>query len=49
MNDELSKYERMKDSGSSPEDVYREASRDGVDPIARILRESRVEPGGRWI
>jgi hypothetical protein len=26
----------MRDSGSSPEDVYREAIQDGIDPIRRI-------------
>ena len=36
MSDDYSKYETMKHSGSSPEDVYREASRDGIDPIGRI-------------
>jgi hypothetical protein len=36
VNDDFSKYERMKDAGSSPEDVYREAARSGVDPITRI-------------
>jgi hypothetical protein len=36
MSDDFSKYETMRDSGSSPEDVYREAARLGVDPITRI-------------
>ena len=36
MTDNFSKYEAMRDSGSAPEEVYREALRDGVDSIARI-------------
>ena len=36
MNDDFSKYEMMKGAGSSPEQVYREAVRSGVDPITRI-------------
>ena len=36
MNDDFSKYEMMRDAGSSPEDVYREAVKNGVDPITRI-------------
>ncbi len=36
MNDNFSKYEAMRDSGSAPEEVYRAAVRDGVDLIARI-------------
>jgi hypothetical protein len=36
VSDDFSKYEMMKDAGSSPEDVYREAGRRGVDPITRI-------------
>jgi hypothetical protein len=36
MKDDFSKYEMMRDSGSSPEDVYREAVKDGIDPIGRI-------------
>jgi len=36
MNDDFSKYESMKNSGASPEQVYREAVRDGWDSIGRI-------------
>jgi hypothetical protein len=36
MSDDFSKYERMKEAGSAPEDVYREAVKSGVDPITRI-------------
>jgi hypothetical protein len=36
MFDDFTKYEKMKAAGSSPEDLYREATRDGVDPITRI-------------
>jgi hypothetical protein len=36
MSDDFSKYERMKEAGTSPEDVYREANRSGIDTITRI-------------
>jgi hypothetical protein len=36
MADDFSKYEAMRQSGSTPEEVYRAAVRDGVDSIARI-------------
>jgi hypothetical protein len=36
MKDNFTKYESMKNSGLSPEDVYREAIRDGIDTITRI-------------
>jgi hypothetical protein len=36
MSDDFSTYEKMKDAGASPEDVYREAVENGVDPITRI-------------
>jgi hypothetical protein len=36
MNDDFSKYESMRQGGSSPEEVYRQGSADGLDPIARI-------------
>jgi hypothetical protein len=36
MKDDFSRYETMKAAGSSPEDLYREAVRSGVDPITRI-------------
>ena len=36
MKDDFSKYEGMRDSGSSAEQVYQEALRDGHDPISRI-------------
>jgi hypothetical protein len=36
MSDDFSKYEAMRNSGSTPEDVYQAAVRDGVDDIARI-------------
>lgn len=34
--DDFTKYEKMKAAGSSPEDQYREATTDGIDPITRI-------------
>ncbi|MGC8640260.1 MAG: hypothetical protein ACP5XB_10340 [Isosphaeraceae bacterium] len=34
--DDFTKYELMKAAGSSPENLYREAARSGVDPITRI-------------
>lgn len=36
MGDDFSKYAAMRDAGSLPEEVYREALRDGVEPITRI-------------
>jgi hypothetical protein len=36
MRDEFSRYETMRDTGSSLKDVYREAARDGLDAIALI-------------
>jgi hypothetical protein len=36
MTDDFTKYEKMKAAGSSPEELYREAARNGVDPITRI-------------
>jgi hypothetical protein len=36
MTDDFTKYEIMKAAGSSPEELYREAARNGVDPITRI-------------
>ena len=36
MTDDFSKYEMMKDAGSSPDELYREAVRSGVEPITRI-------------
>ncbi len=36
MQDNFSKYQSMKDTGSSPVQVYQEAVRDGIDPITRI-------------
>ncbi len=36
MTDDFSKYEVMRDAGSCPEDLYREAVRNGVDAITRI-------------
>jgi hypothetical protein len=36
LRDDFSKYQSMRDSGSSPEDVYCEATRDGLDTITRI-------------
>jgi hypothetical protein len=36
VSDNFSKFETMKNAGSSPEDVYREAVRTGVDAITRI-------------
>jgi hypothetical protein len=40
MRDDFSKYESMKQAGSSPEEVYRAAVRDGVDNISmfRLIR-----------
>jgi hypothetical protein len=34
--DDFSKYEAMKRSGSSADEVFREAVGDGVDPISRV-------------
>ena len=36
MEDDFSKYKTMRHSGVSPENVYREAARDGLDTITRI-------------
>ena len=36
MSDDFKKYERMRQDGSSPEDVYRQAVADRIDLIARI-------------
>lgn len=36
MNDDFSKYEAMKRSGSSAEEVFLEAVQDRIDPITRI-------------
>lgn len=36
MRDDFSKYKSMRDSGVLPENVYREAARDGLDTITRI-------------
>ena len=36
MSDDFSRYEKMKGNDASPENVYREAVKDGVDPITRI-------------
>ena len=36
MNDDFSNYEKLRDAGTSPEDVYREAARNGIDAINRI-------------
>ncbi len=36
MADDFSKYEAMHSSGSTPEEVYLAAVRDGVDSITRI-------------
>ena len=36
MNDNFLQYESMRDAGSSPEEVYRAATRDGLDSITRI-------------
>ena len=36
MKDDFSKYESLRDSGSSPEKVYQQAVKDGIDPITRI-------------
>ena len=36
MSDDFSQYESMRDAGSSPEEVYRAATRDGLDSITRI-------------
>lgn len=36
MNDDFSRYEALKVAGVSPEDVYRQATRDEVDAITRI-------------
>lgn len=36
MTDDFTKYETMRDAGSSPEELYREAVRSGVEPITRI-------------
>ncbi len=36
MKEDFSKYKSMMDSGVSPENVYREAARDGLDTISRI-------------
>ena len=36
MRDDFSRYEKMKETGSSPEEVYREAVKSRVDAITRI-------------
>jgi hypothetical protein len=36
MADDFSKYQAMRDAGSSPEDAFREAASDRVDAITRI-------------
>ena len=36
MTDDFTKYEAMRQAGAGPEDVYRAASQDGIDPITRI-------------
>lgn len=38
--DNFGKYEQMRDSGAAPQDVYRTAKADGLDPITvlRLLR-----------
>jgi hypothetical protein len=36
MADDFSKYEAMRNSGSTPEEVYRAALQDGFDTITRI-------------
>ena len=36
MKDDFSNYESMRDAGSSPEELYQEAVRRGVDAITRI-------------
>ena len=36
MADNFSEYERMRDAGSTAEQVYRAAVRDGIDSITRI-------------
>ena len=36
MRDDFSKYNSMRDSGVSSENVYREAAQDGLDTITRI-------------
>jgi hypothetical protein len=40
MKDDFAKYEAMKKEGASPEDVHREAVRDGIDNITvvRLIR-----------
>jgi hypothetical protein len=36
MNDNFLQYESMRDAGSTPEEVYRASTRDGLDSITRI-------------
>lgn len=36
MKDDFTKYESMRDAGTSPELVYQAAVQDGLDPITRV-------------
>lgn len=36
MKDDFLKYEKLRDEGSTPESVYNEATRDGLDSITKV-------------